>query len=103
MVIKSGLDNNLPCYECVFPKFETNFTRYNCREVGILGSVTSLIASLQVNEGIREIIKLNTESIQPKNIFLSHSNASFLINYDASLLELTKIKIVKNNDCKICN
>ncbi len=100
-IFKSGLDNNLPCYECVFPKQNETFTNYNCREAGILGSVTNLIASIQVTEGIRE--SLIKSKPNKNNFFLHKSNAGYLILYDAALQEMTKIKVNKNLKCKICN
>tara|TARA_B100000965_G_scaffold338334_1_gene305498 strand:+ start:1252 stop:2025 length:774 start_codon:yes stop_codon:yes gene_type:complete len=100
-VFKSGLYNDFPCYECVFPKTTETFMNFNCREAGILGSVTNLIASLQVTEGIRESLIKNKH--KNNNFFLNKSNAGYLILYDAALQEMTKIKINKNLKCKICN
>ena len=100
-VFKSGLHNDLPCYECVFPNTNETFTNYNCREAGILGSVTNLIASLQVTEGIRESLIKNKNN--KNNIFLNKTNAGYLILYDAALQEMTKIKVNKNLKCKVCN
>ena len=56
-IFKSWIDKFQPCYECVFPKTVENHTNYNCREAGILGSVTNLIASMQVTEAIRESLR----------------------------------------------
>ncbi len=105
LVIKSGINNQLPCYECVFPNNLKNSTpEYNCRDAGILGSITSLIASIQVTEGIREILRLNKNMVNlKKNFYLSQTNSNNLILYDASLQEINKIKIKKNLKCKICN
>ncbi len=100
-VFKSGLESNLPCYECIFPKSSDSYRSYNCREAGILGSVTNLIASIQVTEGIRESLIKNKE--KKEEIFLNKSNSGYLILYDGSLQEINKIKINKNKDCKICN
>ena len=37
-VLKSGLNNTLPCYECIFPKTTEKAPITNCREAGIIGS-----------------------------------------------------------------
>ena len=104
-VIKSGLSNEFPCYECAFPKGSKSLTSdYNCREAGILGSITNLIASIQVTEGIREVLRLKRENkLNKKNFYLDQSNSKFLILYDASIQEINKIKIRKNLNCKVCN
>ncbi len=89
---KSGLDKELPCYECVFPKtFETPPIT-NCREAGIIGPVTGLIGSMQVNEGIKEIALKNYSSM-----------AGYLFLYDGISQSLDKIKLIKNYDCPICS
>ena len=104
LVIKSGINKSYPCYECVFPKTTENELNFNCRNAGILGSVTSFIASIQVTEAIREILRLNKHNIKKKNNFyLQKSNANYLILYDASLQEMNKIKLNKNLHCKTCN
>jgi len=99
-VFKSGVDKNLPCYECVFPKKSLNMPNYNCREAGIIGPVTNFIASLQVIEAIREsLLKLKHNK---NNFFFDHSNAGYLFLYDASTHEINKIKSKKNPNCNIC-
>ncbi len=104
LVIKSGLNKKYPCYECVFPKTSENNVDFNCRNAGILGSITSFIASIQVTEAIREILKLNKHNIEGKNNFyLQKSNAEYLILYDGSLQEINKIKLNKNLNCDTCN
>ena len=99
-VFKSGRDKKLPCYECVFPRHSTNLPNFNCREAGIIGPVTNLIASIQVTEGIRESL-MNLEQSR-NNIFFTHSNAGYLLLYEASTHEINRIKIKKATSCKIC-
>jgi len=104
LVIKSGINKKYPCYECVFPKTSENNLNFNCREAGILGSITSFIGSIQVTEAIREVFRLNKHKINNKNkLYLQKSNAEYLILYDASLQEMSKIKLNKNLKCKTCN
>jgi len=89
---KSGLEENFPCYECVFPKTNEKPPITNCREAGIIGPVTGLIGSMQVNEAIKEIALKNYQSTAG-NLFL----------YDGLTLNLDKIRIVKNYQCPVCS
>ena len=91
-VLKSGLNNTLPCYECIFPKTSEKAPITNCREAGIIGSITAFIASMQVSEAIKEIALLNYPSI-----------AGYLILYDGFSQSLDKIKVTKKNNCLICS
>ena len=89
---KSGLSINNPCYECVFPKTNEKAPITNCREAGIIGPVTGLIGSMQVNEAIKEIALKDYKSTAG-NLFL----------YDGLTQTLEKIKILKNNQCPLCS
>ena len=89
---KSGLNKNYPCYECVFPRTNEKAPISNCREAGIIGPVTGLIGSMQVNEAIKEIALKNYQSTAG-NLFL----------YDGLTLNLDKIRVIKNNQCPVCS
>ena len=81
---KSGLNKDYPCYECVFPKTNEKAPITNCREAGIIGPVTGLIGSMQVNEAIKEIALKDYQS-SAGNLFL----------YDGLTQNLDKIKLNK--------
>ena len=89
---KSGLNKDYPCYECVFPRSNEKAPITNCREAGIIGPVTGLIGSMQVNEAIKEIALKNYQSTAG-NLFL----------YDGLTLNLDKIRLIKNNQCPVCS
>ena len=91
-VWKSGLNKNYPCYECVFPKTNEVAPITNCREAGIIGPITGLIGSMQVNEGIKEIAFKNYQS-----------RAGYLFLYDGLAQSLDKIKLTKNQKCPVCS
>ncbi|MDC0093572.1 ThiF family adenylyltransferase [Alphaproteobacteria bacterium] len=91
-VWKSGLNNTLPCYECVFPKTTEKAPITNCRDAGIIGPITGIIGSMQVNEAIKEIA-----------VFSYPSMAGYLFLYDGFLQSLDKIKIIKNDGCPTCS
>ena len=91
-VWKSGLNKSYPCYECVFPKTNEKAPITNCREAGIIGPITGLIGSMQVNEGIKEIALKNYQS-----------RAGYLFLYDGFAQSLDKIKLTKNQKCPVCS
>ena len=90
-VWKSGINNIYPCYECVFPKNVIKAPVTNCREAGIIGSITGFIASMQVTEAIREIVLMKENSM-----------AGYLFLYDGLNQSLDKIKLKKNKECAVC-
>ena len=89
---KSGLNKDYPCYECVFPKTHEKAPISNCRQAGIIGPITGLIGSMQVNEAIKEIA-LNNYKSTAGNLFL----------YDGLTQNLDKIKLTKNYQCPVCS
>ena len=89
---KSGLNKKYPCYECVFPRTDAKAPITNCREAGIIGPVTGLIGSMQVNEAIKEIALKDYQSTAG-NLFL----------YDGLNLNLDKIRLIKNHQCPLCS
>ena len=91
-VWKSGLNKSYPCYECIFPKTNEKAPITNCREAGIIGPITGLIGSMQVNEGIKEIALKNYQS-----------RAGYLFLYDGLAQSLDKIKLTKNQNCPVCS
>ena len=91
-VWKSGLNKSYPCYECIFPKTSEKAPITNCREAGIIGPITGLIGSMQVNEGIKEIAFKNYQS-----------RAGYLFLYDGLAQSLDKIKLTKNQNCPVCS
>ena len=89
---KSGVNKEYPCYECIFPKTEEAAPITNCREAGIIGPITGLIGSMQVNEGIKEIALKDYDS-----------SAGYLFLYDGLVQSLDKIKLTKNKKCPVCS
>ena len=75
-----------------FPKTDELAPITNCREAGIIGPITGLIGSMQVNEGIKEIAFKNYQS-----------RAGYLFLYDGLAQSLDKIKLTKNQKCLVCS
>ena len=90
-ILKSGINSIYPCYECIFPKTKDKAPTTSCRDVGIIGSITAFIGSMQVTEGIKEIVLKQYPSM-----------AGYLFLYDGLNQSLDKIKLVKNKECPIC-
>ena len=74
------------CFNCIFNGASSNET---CDTSGVLNTITSLIATIQVNEAIKII--LNKDNIEKNLLF-----------FDIWKNELLKIKINKNKDCICC-
>ncbi len=75
-----------PCFSCIFKQPTSLDT---CQTSGVLNSTTSLIASLQVSEAIKIILKKEYEFN--------------LIQINLEKNTLNKIKIKKRKDCLACN
>ncbi len=99
-IFKSGINDVLPCYECLFPRKSFQPNNYNCREVGIIGSITNFISSLQVTEAIRESFIL--KGYKNKSMFSRKSLSGYIFLYNGLEQEINKIKVNKNNKCVIC-
>ncbi len=99
-IFKSGKYKNLPCYECIFPKDQHQHTNLNCREIGVIGTVTNLISSLQVTETIRELFI--EKSFKKDQSFTKNTLAGNLLLYDCVQHEITKIRLKKNLNCNVC-
>ncbi|MEK6835602.1 MAG: hypothetical protein AABX55_01110, partial [Nanoarchaeota archaeon] len=73
------------CFNCIY----YNIKDYDrCEDIGILNTVASLVASLQVNEAIK--ILLNKEAEEN------------FIRVNITNNNIEKIKVNKNNNCEIC-
>ena len=78
---------NSPCYECVFGDIKVNEA---CSEGGILGSVVGTLGLMQATEAIKLIVGIGESPI------------GRLLLYDAMSCDWQSIKIVRRNDCRVC-
>jgi len=74
------------CLRC-FLRNETDIER--CEDVGILNTITSIVASIQVTQAIKLILGRDYEKD--------------MIRFDAWNNEFTKIKVRKNQGCPVCS
>lgn len=85
---RASLFNIIPggaCLRCIYKEAGNLET---CDTVGVLNTITSLIASMQVNEAIKILLGKKHET-------------NFLrINLDSN--DILKIKVAKNSNCNVC-
>jgi adenylyltransferase/sulfurtransferase len=74
-----------PCLRCVYPNATTDET---CAMSGVLNTITHIIASMQVTEGLK--------------ILLGKEPCPDLLRYDVWKQEFSRIKVSKNKDCDVC-
>ena len=87
---KAWAGKNNPCYECVFPKSK-DLNNVNCDQMGIVSPVAGFGGVMQSLLTIDIILNCDA------NIFKE------LLIFDCFKRNFRKIKITKNNSCKICN
>ena len=87
-IFSSWSSNKNPCYKCIFPNLTTTENQ-SCDEMGIIASVAGLGGIIQANLALNYILKL-------------HNNFKELILLDSIRLDIKKIKIEKNKNCKVC-
>ena len=88
-VLASWKDKKNPCYECVFQN-TINDNQNSCDDMGIVAPVAGLGGVIQANLTLNLLLDLK------KSYF-----KEFLL-FDCINLNLRKIKVEKNHDCKIC-
>ncbi|MBI3659857.1 molybdopterin-synthase adenylyltransferase MoeB [Candidatus Acetothermia bacterium] len=79
-----------PCYRCLFPAPPTPGTVPTCAEAGVLGTVTGLIGTLQANETLKFLLRL-----QPTLV-------GKLLLVDALTLRFEEIQLKKSSECPVC-
>ena len=90
--VKDCEGNKLPCYRCLNPKPPLKKNVKKCAEVGVIGTMPSIIGSLEANETIKFILGKNDQILKRKiMIFDGFDN---------------KVKIMKTRDsmdtCEVC-
>jgi len=78
------------CFRCAFPEPPPQGSIPTCREAGVIGAMTGLIASIQSLEAIRYLAGLQ----------ISLKNSLLVVNADFSIYE--KIKLQRRENCSAC-
>ena len=89
-VFAPTLDDDAPCYRCLYPEPPPPGMVPSCAEGGVLGLLCASIGSIQVNEAI----KLLTGIGDPI--------AGKLVIYDALEMDYRKLKVRKDPNCALC-
>ena len=89
-VFAPTLDDDAPCYRCLYPEPPPPGMVPSCAEGGVLGVLCASIGSIQVNEAI----KLLTGIGDPI--------AGKLVIYDALEMDYRKLKVRKDPNCALC-
>ena len=97
-VFRSGLDDQAPCYQCLFPHMPGPELAPGCAEAGILGPITGIIGSMMALEAIRQCL-IGYAATNP----LGEGIGQNLILFDGRLMTMDKIEVMKNSDCPCCN
>lgn len=96
-VFRSGIDQNAPCYQCLFPEAPGADLAPGCSEAGIIGSITGIIGSMMALEAIRQCL-LQNKMTNPLGVGAGNN----LILFDGLNLNLDKILLTKNPSCPCC-
>jgi len=84
------IPDQTPCYRCLYPNNNEGHEFPTCNEIGILGTITGVIGSLQA----LEVIKFITGAGQ---LMLGR-----LLTFDGLDCEFEEIPIIKNDNCILC-
>ncbi|MEZ0536339.1 ThiF family adenylyltransferase [Caldicellulosiruptoraceae bacterium PP1] len=80
-----------PCFRCVFENPPPPDAIPTCRQAGVLGVMGGIIGTIQATEAIKYLLGIG-ELLN-----------GYMLIFDALKMEFRKIKILKNDDCKICS
>ena len=90
--VKDCEGNKLPCYRCLNPKPPLKKNVKKCAEVGVIGTMPSIIGSLEANETIKFILGKNEQILKRKIMIFDEFD--------------NKVKIMKTRDsmdtCEVC-
>jgi sulfur-carrier protein adenylyltransferase/sulfurtransferase len=89
-VFAPTLDEDAPCYRCLYPEPPPPGMVPSCAEGGVLGVLCASIGSIQVNEAIKLLTGVGDPAVGK------------LVIYDALELEWRKLKVRKDPSCALC-
>jgi molybdopterin/thiamine biosynthesis adenylyltransferase/rhodanese-related sulfurtransferase len=80
-----------PCYRCVFPEQPAGSIPLDCTTIGVLGSITGVLGSLQATEAIKLIVGSDG------------TLTGRLLLYDAATQSFTTLRVQKDPTCVACS
>jgi len=84
------VEENLPCYRCIYPDVPPEGTAPRCSEAGILGSVAGVMGCWQATEVLKEILGVGK------------SLAGSLLVFDALSAASRTIAVSPDPECQCC-
>ena len=91
---RSGLNQDMPCFCCVFPETDSSSLVPRCQDVGILGAITGVIGSMMALEVLRQCLL-------PLTPLGGHLGGKLLL-YDGMDNRLDMIRVTPRTDCPTC-
>lgn len=85
-----SLDNNSPCYRCLYPEIPDGDALPNCNAAGVLGVLPGMIGIIQATEAIKHILGIGD------------SLSGTLLCYDALSMTFKRYNVNKRKDCQFC-
>ncbi|MCH1866490.1 adenylyltransferase/sulfurtransferase MoeZ [Nocardioides sp. CFH 31398] len=89
-VFAPSMDDDAPCYRCLYPEPPPPGMVPSCAEGGVLGVLCASIGSIQVNEAIKLLTGIGDPLVGK------------LMIYDALEMEYRKLKVRKDPSCALC-
>lgn len=86
----SAYKNSNCCYRCLWPEPPPKGLIASCGEAGVFGALAGSIGSIQSIEILKEILGIGK------------SLNNYLIIFDTLSTEMRKVKIKKDNNCRLC-
>jgi molybdopterin/thiamine biosynthesis adenylyltransferase/rhodanese-related sulfurtransferase len=83
--------SNGPCYRCVFPRPPDDSIPLDCTTIGVLGSITGVLGSLQATEAIKLVVGAQD------------TLTGRLLLYDAANGTFTTLNMATNPTCQACS
>jgi molybdopterin/thiamine biosynthesis adenylyltransferase/rhodanese-related sulfurtransferase len=80
-----------PCYRCIFPEPPDGSIPLDCTTIGVLGSITGVLGSLQATETIKLIVG-SDDTLTGR-----------LLLYDATRGTFTNLNVAKDPTCPACS
>jgi molybdopterin/thiamine biosynthesis adenylyltransferase/rhodanese-related sulfurtransferase len=80
-----------PCYRCIFPDPPDSSIPLDCTTIGVLGSITGVLGSLQATEVIKLIVGSDG------------TLTGRLLLYDATTQSFTTLNVAKDPTCPVCS
>ncbi len=87
---KAGLEEDRPCYRCLYPEPPPPDVAPPCAEAGVLGMIAGTMGSLQATEVVKELLGIG------------EGLAGRLLIYDALAVTFRIVRVRPDPNCRLC-